>query len=792
MKYGRNTTGIDRWIFYRIMHIEEREMRKLSFVTMVLLLGALLHGAMLKNIPMTITQPDGTTFECLASGDEYFNYLHDENGYTIIQSQDDGFYYYAAMQNNAPVASAYRVNEVNPASAGLEPGTLISKEEYLERRSQKESSMRDGDRMNSIGIVQNLVVYIRFADQSEFDNPRTYFDAKFNGDDNSLGDYYDEVSYGQMEVLSTHYPVCETTTNLSYQDSHPRRYYSPYNQVTNPEGYQNSGQYSDREHQLLVNAINYIADEVPEDLVIDNDNDGKVDNVCFIIRGGNDSWADLLWAHRWMLFSYTVYVHGKRVYDYTFQPETQNEVSTLCHEMFHSVGAPDLYHYNGGSFESCGVWDIMDGGSAHMGAYMKYMYSDWISEIPEISAHGTYYLNSLLDGVNNCFKIPSPNCSTEYFVLEYRRKVPGTYENMLPSSGLVVYRINSLYEGQGNASGPPDEVYIYRPGGTTSANGNLNQAPFSEENGRRSISDETNPSCFLSNGDPGGLFIHQAGSCDDQISFILYPELGYLSGVVSANNGDPDLTQVQIVIDDFIMSPGASGGFSVPYYEGTYEVTALLDGYAPATATAVIPPNGFVDIELNLDFLAPPFNLDRTLDGNDVHMTWSFDNEDDENFTHYAIYIKATSQNFAQFATTTDCVYDVTLSPVLDYAFQVRAIYDNGTSAPSNTIYISYVDNDDPTAPPVETALNGNHPNPFNPTTEISFSLKDQQQVKLEVFNLKGQLVKTLVNDKMQSGNHTVTWTGDDNHGKKVGSGVYFYRIKAGRYVSTKKMIMLK
>jgi hypothetical protein len=70
---------------------------------------------------MQITQPDGQTINCLASGDEFFNWLHDSNGYTIIQSPTDGYYYYAVKKNGSLAPSAYRVNAVNPASVGLEP-----------------------------------------------------------------------------------------------------------------------------------------------------------------------------------------------------------------------------------------------------------------------------------------------------------------------------------------------------------------------------------------------------------------------------------------------------------------------------------------------------------------------------------------------------------------------------------------------------------------------------------------------------------------------------------------------
>jgi len=101
-------------------------------------------------------------------------------------------------------------------------------------------------------------------------------------------------------------------------------------------------------------------------------------------------------------------------------------------------------------------------------------------------------------------------------------------------------------------------------------------------------------------------------------------------------------------------------------------------------------------------------------------------------------------------------------------------------------------DSDDPIVPVVATELHGNYPNPFNPETTISFSVKDKGHVKVNIYNVKGQLVKTLVNDNMNAGKHTIVWNGRDNAGKAVSSGVYFYKMSAGKYSSTKKMIMMK
>jgi carboxypeptidase family protein/immune inhibitor InhA-like protein/flagellar hook capping protein FlgD len=96
------------------------------------------------------------------------------------------------------------------------------------------------------------------------------------------------------------------------------------------------------------------------------------------------------------------------------------------------------------------------------------------------------------------------------------------------------------------------------------------------------------------------------------------------------------------------------------------------------------------------------------------------------------------------------------------------------------------------TLPVLHTILNNNYPNPFNPNTNIAYSIKDAAKVTLEVYNVKGQLVKTLVNDHRETGHYNANWNGKDNSSKTVASGVYFYKMKAGNYVSTKKMILMK
>jgi hypothetical protein len=85
-----------------------------------------------------------------------------------------------------------------------------------------------------------------------------------------------------------------------------------------------------------------------------------------------------------------------------------------------------------------------------------------------------------------------------------------------------------------------------------------------------------------------------------------------------------------------------------------------------------------------------------------------------------------------------------------------------------------------------------NYPNPFNPSTTISFSVAKPGKAKLEIYNLKGQLVKTLVNGYVTAGENRSEWNGTDNNGNAVGSGLFFYRLEMNDYTKTNKMLLMK
>lgn len=497
-------------------------LKRIIIVTFLLISGNI-FAAYIKFMPTQVILPDKTTLNCFVTGDEFNKILHDKDGYTIVQNDTDGYFYYALKQDGILVSSSLKAGISNPKELGVEPFLNISEQQYKKLVSEFQAStmQRVGKQKSatiSTGTLTNIVIYVRFKDEPEFTKSRKDFTKIFESPTNiaSLNNYFNEVSYGKFSIKSEQFPVCDSTITLSYQDTQLRSYFQPYNAVTNTNGY--TPESPDREQALVKRAIDAVSSQIPANVVVDANGDNYVDNVTIVIKGAADGWGKLLWPHRWSLYKTAAYIQSKRVNDYIFIPESNMNVKTMCHEMFHVVGAPDLYHYTDNDIDPAGGWDLMQSGGGHPTTYMKWKYADkaWINDIPEISQSGNYSLKPLTSPTNNCFKIKSPYSSSEYFVVEYRKK-SGLYENNLPQSGLIISRINSL--ASGNGGGPPDEVYIMRPQGSLFSNGALNSAAFGNVNARPDFNYNSNPRSLLTDQTDAGVSISNIRLLNDSVVF---------------------------------------------------------------------------------------------------------------------------------------------------------------------------------------------------------------------------------------------------------------------------------
>ena len=93
---------------------------------------------------------------------------------------------------------------------------------------------------------------------------------------------------------------------------------------------------------------------------------------------------------------------------------------------------------------------------------------------------------------------------------------------------------------------------------------------------------------------------------------------------------------------------------------------------------------------------------------------------------------------------------------------------------------------------PVDYALHQNYPNPFNPITDIKYDLPDNEEVLVVIYDIMGRQIRSLLHQKQLAGYHQVQWDGRNDFGETVASGMYVYALKAGKYLNTKKMVMLK
>ena len=938
-----------------------KHLSKLSICLLILLTYfSHIYSAWLNDVPHNLTQPDGTVINVLTTGDEFHHWPHNENGFTIIQDAVTGFWCWAKAENGDLISTGYPIHLHSPESLGLSPKENISNERYQQLRDDFNShnQARGNLRAPTLGIVNNIVVFIRFSTDSEFTSPKSEYDDMLNGQGvnvNSMYQYFWDASYNQLQVVSPMYPIATGNTIVSYQSPHPRNYFQPYNSVTNPNGYEggsNGQERAEREHALLRDAIEYIHNQIPVDMVIDSDNDGFVDNVCFIIRGGTGAWADLLWPHRWSLYTYDVYLHGKQVYVYNFNIESMTYNSVLVHEFSHSFGIPDFYRYYNNDITPIGFWDVMAqdlNPPQSISAWTRFNYTGWVYEMPVITTNGTYTLYpTTTSPENHAYRINSPNSNTEFFVVEYRSNNTGYIDSNLPGSGLLVYRVNS--QESGNSMGPPDELYVYRAWGTLVSDGQIGSAFFSSDLNRTAITDLTNPSSFLSDGQAGGLFIYNIGSAGESISFDVivgganpndfnesfenqaFTNFDWINdpvapwvisnehasnGTYSAASGDIGHNQSSVLelnmncdfgyIQFMLKTSTQSGGdflrfyinnseikswsgntdwvhFSMPLLEGLYnfkwvyqknssvvfgsdkvwidqigfpelkghilypisDLSHTLDERKitfnwnipfqtqmanPPTLlgyniyqndvkinNSPIPENTFLylhpsggnmrfrvsaeysegesdlsdPISIQLPFL-PPYNLTATNEGNGIRLSWEYYPVQSFLFGFRVLRdeINITPQLLSPETFT---FYDNNLTTGQNYLYKVLALLMNpyGVSPTSNEVEIIFTNTLDDNEPVVITQLKGNYPNPFNPETTISFDISTDSNVQINIYNIRGQKVKALVDDFYSSGSYSIIWQGTDDKDNTLPSGIYFYRMQANEFTATKRMLMLK
>lgn len=279
------------------------------------------------------------------------------------------------------------------------------------------------------------------------------------------------------------------------------------------------------------------------------------------------------------------------------------------------------------------------------------------------------------------------------------------------------------------------------------------------------------------------------GNLDEFFPYILNPA----SPSSAANTGDNYRDNVEMI---HIASPGTNEIFTINIsHKGT-----LYNSSSQAFSLIISGGNAYnPTLPVTLSSFDAVYSQ-----SNQVLLTWITQTE--SNVFGYHVFrntqnslessIRISSNVIPAHNTSSENIYSFTDTQIeydTEYYYWLQAIDLNGENDFHGPIHVlSGPIIETPTIIPVVNTLKSAYPNPFNPITTIQFQLSEPQQVYIDIFNNKGQLIKQIYNSQADAGHHSVQWDGKDNEGKACSSGVYFYRMKAGRFVQSKKMMLMK
>ncbi|MCL2063637.1 MAG: M12 family metallo-peptidase [Candidatus Cloacimonetes bacterium] len=314
--------------------------------------------------------------------------------------------------------------------------------------------------------------------------------------------------------------------------------------------------------------------------------------------------------------------------------------------------------------------------------------------------------------------------------------------------------------------------------------------------------------------------------------FFVLDDVFVMEGIINLYNPPQNLTATagnQIIdiswdepvegssgnISGYRLFRGTSANSLIPYAilptsPINYQETELTIGetYFYQIATVYNEPDG-VSIRIpSIPVQATPFiwnaprNLSLTLGTGQVVLNWQAPENGGAILSGYKIYRGTTFENMTQIHNITtnlspnmSWVNDTDIVEGESYYYGIKASYSEpsiGDSDFSNIENSGPVSDDDETVLPTITALEGNFPNPFNPETTIRFSLVVDSIVSIDIYNIRGQRIKRLLEGSFERGFHSVIWNGTDENENPVTSGVYFYRMIAGEYAEVKRMVLMK
>lgn len=501
-------------------------------------------------------------------GDECCKYATTSDGYTVLQDDKECWYYATVDKNGYAICSDFALKSeismdestvsflANQRKGIIPQKDLMSNDSKYFLRSKPQSRKIQ----SVIGPRRILVILLEFRDLAfkksaeDFNNLFNQPNYREDGAIGSVRDYYDYVSYGQLQLQ------CDILG--PYQATRKMAYYG---------GNSSAGGKDMNHYQMFLDAIEHVSQDVQLS-DYDADGDGYVDNVHIIFAGyGEEAGAssNAIWSHESTFPAITV--QDMKIDRYSCAPELRgnmgegiSRIGPHCHEIGHALGAMDYYdtdYETGGSYLGTGQWDIMADGSwnregvspANFNPYVKIYNFGWVNPLSLMT--DTLNVVSPSNWAGNIYRINTSD-DKDFFLVENRTAT--YFDAASPGKGLLVYHIGPAISEKErtntiNATFPQQcylvcaSSYYAIPSKTPYSYGKVNSdgCPFPGSKGKSDFNDMSTPSTRTINGENTGISLTDIHHEKNNIVFFYQSVYEDANASVDVQNAVPKIKTVQ-------------------------------------------------------------------------------------------------------------------------------------------------------------------------------------------------------------------------------------------------------
>ncbi|MEC7736090.1 MAG: M6 family metalloprotease domain-containing protein [Candidatus Neomarinimicrobiota bacterium] len=640
----------------------------------------------------------------------------------------------------------------------------------------------------------------KYADVSTTYFNATDFDQLLFGDNpmGSMKDYFNEISYGNFEIDGASQGWYQSSLTMTQAVDNARQYVAEIAALADPDfdyaQYDNDG---------------------PDNVPNSGDDDGYVDGIIVVYSGCGAEWGEgnnNLWPHMSSLSSYQYETNDAGangsniiVSTYAVCPELAGggdcytdiirPIGVYAHEFGHVLGLPDLYDRDAsdGNSEGLGEWCLMASGSwmgwagdtpAHMSSWCK-IQMGWIEPTVVDNNTNNVQIAQLVTSPST-LKIWEDDYNwSRYFLIENRQAIG--FDSELHGPGLLVYHVNENrgYGPNAWSSGSVNDneqnklVDLEEADGDNDLDNESNRGdngdPFPGTSGNTTFDDNSNPATTRNDGSETGISLTNISNPDSIMTVdietrpqygyaVAYDEMGMsLYGFGNSEESDK-WSGVSFEAEESGYLTEIDFGVRYPMNWTVY-VYDSFNGTAPGTLMESISGssdrNNWVTVAVN----SVPIDA-----GQDFFVAVKFESE-----TYPISFDNTGALSGRSYYSTDGSYFDNILSAYGDANIRAKISTDAFISIEENINL------------PNKISLFPNYPNPFNPTTTLSFSLINNYHVLLEVYDIKGRNIETLVNSKLSIGRHNIRWDGS-----QYSSGIYFIKLRTENIEMNQKIMLLK